>query len=194
MINQLIILLFILACTQSIYPQIKADPKKSDLISKALSELVNSGKAPGMIAAIASTEGLIAIGSAGVRKVGSDVPIAPNDLVHLGSCTKAMTAVMLATLVAEGKLNWDLKLTEAIPELRKSIHPDYQSITLWQLLTHRAGLPTNPVNWGAHRTKEIKDRQSLCCSHQFQGFQQHRRYLRSNDQQADYDGFGYKGG
>jgi CubicO group peptidase (beta-lactamase class C family) len=65
---------------------------------------------------------------------------------------------MLATLVAEGKLDWQMKLIEAIPELTKSIHPDYLSITLWQLLTHRAGLPSNPVNWGAHSTKEIKAR------------------------------------
>jgi CubicO group peptidase (beta-lactamase class C family) len=152
------ILLFLLAFCQTVYPQQKPDPKKSEAIGQALSELVKSDKAPGIIAAIASSEGLLAIGSAGVRKAGSDIPIGPNDLFHLGSCTKAMTAAMLATLVAEGKLDWDMKLIEAIPELKKSIHPDYSNITLWQLLTHRAGLPKNPVNWGAHPTKEIKAR------------------------------------
>jgi CubicO group peptidase (beta-lactamase class C family) len=69
-----------------------------------------------------------------------------------------MTSTMLATLVAEGKLNWETKLIEAIPELKKSIHPDYHTITLWQLLTHRAGLPANPADWAAHHTKEIKER------------------------------------
>ena len=154
----MILLAIILACTQSVYPQNKPDQKKSDEINRALSEIVNRDQAPGMIAATISREGVIAIGSLGVRKAGSGVPITSNDLVHLGSCTKAMTAVMLATLVAEGKLNWDMKLTEAIPELRNSIHPDYQSVTLWQLLTHRAGLPSNPANWGAHPSKEIKAR------------------------------------
>jgi CubicO group peptidase (beta-lactamase class C family) len=93
-----------------------------------------------------------------VRKVGSDVAITCNDLVHLGSCTKAMTSAMLATLVAEGKLSWDMKLIEAIPKLKKSIHPDYRNISLWQLLTHRAGLPLNPLDWEAHNSKEIKER------------------------------------
>lgn len=144
--------------TQFIYAQTKPEPKKSKAILQAVAKIVGDEKAPGMIAAIISSEGVIAIGSAGVRKVGSDVAITCNDLVHLGSCTKAMTGTMLATLVAEGKLGWEMKLIEAIPELKKSIHPDYHAITLWQLLSHRAGLPANPVDWEAHHTKEIKER------------------------------------
>lgn len=144
--------------TQSNYSQTKSDQNKSKAIRQALSEIISDEKAPGMIAAIIASEGVVAIGSAGVRKVGSDAAITCNDLIHLGSCTKAMTSTMLATLVAEGKLSWDIKLIEAIPELQKSIHPDYQNITLWQLLTHRAGIPANPVDWDAYNTKEIKER------------------------------------
>jgi CubicO group peptidase (beta-lactamase class C family) len=65
---------------------------------------------------------------------------------------------MLATLVAEGKLSWDTKLTEALPELKNRIHTDYHKITLWQLLTHRAGIPKNPTDEGAFSSKEIKER------------------------------------
>jgi len=156
--SQMILLIFFLAFCQTVYSQQKPDPKKAEAIHEALSEIVNRDQAPGMIAGIISKEGVMAIGSAGVRKAGSGVPIASNDLVHLGSCTKAMTAVMLATLVAEGKIDWEMKLVDAIPDLVKSIHIDYQSTTLWKLLTHRAGLPSNPVNWGAHSTKEIQAR------------------------------------
>jgi CubicO group peptidase (beta-lactamase class C family) len=151
-------LALLVAFTQSSYSQTKSDQNKSNAIHQALSEIVADEKAPGMIAAIISSEGVIAIGSAGVRKVGSDVAITCNDLIHLGSCTKAMTSTMLATLVSEGKLSWDMKLIEAIPELQKSIHPDYHNIILWQLLTHRAGIPANPLDWEAHNQKEIKER------------------------------------
>ncbi len=65
---------------------------------------------------------------------------------------------MIGTLVAEGKLQWDMKLIEVIPELKKSIHPDYHEITLWQLLTHRAGIVKNPANWAAFLEQEIKER------------------------------------
>ncbi len=143
---------------QAIYSQTKLDSTKSDFIQHILTKVVNEGKAPGMIAAIISSEGVVAIASAGERKAGSGVAFTTNDVVHLGSCGKAMTATMLATLVAEGKLSWDTKLIEAIPELKNRIHTDYHKITLWQLLTHRAGIPKNPTDEGAFSSKEIKKR------------------------------------
>ena len=143
---------------QAIDSQTKSESKKSDSIQLVLTKVVNDGKAPGMIAAIISSEGVIAIGSAGERKAGSGIAFTTNDVVHLGSCGKAMTATMLATLVAEGKLSWDMKLIESIPELKNRIHTDYHKITLWQLLTHRAGLPKNPSDEGAFSSKEIKAR------------------------------------
>lgn len=151
-------LCLLMACTQATNSQTKSELNKSEMISQALSEIVNDGKAPGMIAAIISSEGVIAIGSAGERKAGSGIAFTTNDVVHLGSCGKAMTATMLATLVAEGKLSWDTKLIEAIPELKNRIHTDYHKITLWQLLTHRAGIPKNPTYEGAFSSKEIKKR------------------------------------
>jgi len=65
---------------------------------------------------------------------------------------------MIATLVADGKLSWESKLIDVIPELKESIHSDYHQITLWQLLTHRAGIPKNATDWGAFSLKEIKER------------------------------------
>jgi CubicO group peptidase (beta-lactamase class C family) len=147
-----------LAEDQAIYSQMGSDSNKSDSIQHILTKIVDDGKAPGMIAAIISSEGVIAIGSAGERKAGSGKAFTTNNVVHLGSCGKAMTATMLATLVAEGKLNWDMKLIEAIPDLKNSIHSDYHKITLWQLLTHRAGIPKNPIDEGAFSSKEIKAR------------------------------------
>lgn len=137
---------------------ISAQSKKSDSIQHILTKVVNDGKAPGMIAAIISGEGVRAIGSAGERKAGSGIAFTTNDVVHLGSCGKAMTATMIATLVAEGKLSWDTKLIEAIPKLKNRIHTDYHKITLWQLLTHRAGIPQNPTNMGVFSLKGIKKR------------------------------------
>ena len=140
------------------YSQTKPGSKKSDSIHQLLTKAVADGKAPGLIAAIISGEGVIAISSAGERKAGSGIAFTTNDVVHLGSCGKAMTATMIATLVAEGKLNWDTKLIEAIPELKNKIHTDYYKITLWQLLTHRAGLPQNPTNIGLFSLRGIKKR------------------------------------
>jgi len=156
--NVLIILFTFLALNQSVHAQTALDHYKSDSIQQILTKVVIDGNAPGIIAAIVSSDGVIAIASAGVRKAGSDIAFTTNDLVHLGSCTKAMTSTMIATLVAEGKLSWDTKLVEAIPELKQKIHADYHNITLWNLLTHRAGLFKNPSDWGAFENEEIKER------------------------------------
>lgn len=152
----LLLLLFVLI--YPLYSQTKLDSNKSDSIQHILTKEVNDGKAPGMIAAITSSEGVLAIGSAGERKVGSGIAFTTNDLVHLGSCTKAMTATMIAILVSEGKLSWETKLIEAIPELKDKIHADYHEITMWNLLTHRAGLFKNPSDWGAFKDKGITQR------------------------------------
>ncbi|MEN8155194.1 MAG: hypothetical protein ABFR75_14345, partial [Acidobacteriota bacterium] len=73
-------LVMILAFTQTTYSQPKPESSKSKAISDALSEIVNNGKAPGMIAAIASSDGVIAISSAGERKAGSGIAFTTNDV------------------------------------------------------------------------------------------------------------------
>ncbi len=158
------LILLVLLINKSISPtQAKFAEKtevtnRSDQIHNDLADLILDGKAPGMIAAIISSDSVIAIASAGVRKAGSDIAFTTHDNIHLGSCAKVMTSVLLATLVAEGKLSWESKLTDVIPELKKNIHPDFQNVTLWQLLTHRTGLRKNPSDWSAHSDKEIIER------------------------------------
>ena len=148
--------------------QTKLDSTKSDSIRCILTKVVNDGKAPGIIAAIISGEGVIAIASAGERKAGSGIKFTTNNVVHLGSCGKAMTSTMIATLVAEGKISWDTKLIEAIPELENRIHTDYHNITVWQLLTHRAGIPKNARDEGAFKLKEIRKRRLAILEDNFQ--------------------------
>jgi len=96
-----------------------------------------------MIGAILRGDSVAAIGAAGVRKAGSPEPIGVGDRVHIGSCTKAMTATMIGTLVDAGKLRWDSTLGEVFPDRAEKLHPDYRAVTLTQLLSHRAGLPAN---------------------------------------------------
>src|SRR5499427_10675590 len=66
----------------------------------------------GMAAAVLRGERIVAQGAAGVRKRGSAERITLDDRFHLGSCTKAMTATLVAMLVEEGKLNWTASFFE----------------------------------------------------------------------------------
>ena len=124
-------------------------------IVKYLTGPVAEDKSPGLIAAIIDEEGVRAIASAGVRKQGSPEKLTINDLMQIGSITKAMTATMLATLVADGTFvnGWQTTIAQVFPELRDEIHPDYRAVTLWQLVRHIGGVPNDvPAWWTAHPT------------------------------------------
>src|SRR5512143_1421626 len=77
----------------------------------------------GMGAAVLRGERIIAQGAAGVRKRGTAEQITLDDRFHLGSCTKPMTATLVAMLVDEGKLNWAATLGELFAETVKPMHP-----------------------------------------------------------------------
>jgi CubicO group peptidase (beta-lactamase class C family) len=134
------------------------DAATSDTIRAMLENVVMERDVPGMVAAIADSDGVIGIGAAGVRKAGTDVKMTVNDLVHIGSCTKAMTSTVLATLVEDGLLTWGSTLADVIPELTEAVHDDYHDVTLWELVTHRGRFPANAKQWWAHGGLDLRER------------------------------------
>ena len=67
-----------------------------------------------------------------------------NDVFHIGSCTKSMTATLTAMLIEEGKLRWDTTIAEVFPELKGKMDQQYEAVTVEQLLKHRGGVPGAP--------------------------------------------------
>jgi len=119
----------------------------SEAVVRTLTRLRDRHELPGMVGGVVQGDDLVAIGAVGVRKAGSVEPMTTSDLVHLGSDTKAMTATMIGSVVEEGKLQWNSTFERIFPELASRIHAEYRHVTLWQLLTHRAGLPANGPWW-----------------------------------------------
>lgn len=80
----------------------------------------------------------------GVRKFGDTTPVRTNDVFHIGSCTKSMTATLAAMLIEAGKLRWDTTIAEIFPELKGKMDKRYEAVTVEQLLHHRGGVPGAP--------------------------------------------------
>ena len=112
-------------------------------ISDALKTIRDKNDLPGLVTLAVQNDRVAAQGAAGVRKQGADAAITINDQVHLGSCTKSMTATLVGILVAEKKLAWTTTVADAFPSLKESMHPEWRGVTLEQLLTHRGGAPAN---------------------------------------------------
>lgn len=93
----------------------------------------------------------------GVRAAGSPARAQLSDHWHIGSDAKAMTATLIARLVEAGKLSWEAPLSEMLPDT--AMRSEYQSVTLADLLSHRAGLPPNSDEKRIEATR--KDRRAL---------------------------------
>lgn len=74
-------------------------------------------------------------------------PVGENAPWHIGSISKSFTAVVILQLVDEGKLDLDTPIGTYISDIAPDMHSDWKSITLRQLLGHKAGLPANVSIW-----------------------------------------------
>ena len=97
-------------------------------------------KVPGMVACAFNSAGILGVGAAGVQELGTDRVLRMTNPLHIGSCTKAFTATVVAMLVDGGRLRWDTTLAEALPDAAPTMHEAYKRVTVAQLMHHRAGL------------------------------------------------------
>ncbi len=80
----------------------------------------------------------------GERRHGSGIAVNDGDLWHIGSCTKSMTATLLARFVEQGTLEWDAPLAPLFEAYGFELHPGFAQLTLRHLMSHRSGMPQDP--------------------------------------------------
>ncbi len=155
-----IVCAFILLAT-GLHPAFAQSPASRSQENKTTTEFLESVvkefKVPGMVAAVVRDGRVATLGAAGVRKLGDKTPMTTTDLLHLGSCTKAMTGTLIAELIADEKvdLDWDSTIGEVLVKLKDDIHGDYHDVTLEQLLSHCGGLPANETGRSNESTRRI---------------------------------------
>jgi CubicO group peptidase (beta-lactamase class C family) len=76
----------------------------------------------------------------GVRKVGTNEPVGADTIFFTGSTGKAFTVAALATLVDQGKIKWDDKVIDHMPDFRMWDPWVTREMTIRDLLVHRSGL------------------------------------------------------
>ncbi|MCK4823678.1 serine hydrolase, partial [bacterium] len=83
----------------------------------------------------------------GARNTAENLPVTPETLFPIASCTKAFTAMSVALLVDEGKLDWDKPVREYLPTFKLQDKFASEHMTPRDLLTHRSGLPRHDMMW-----------------------------------------------
>ncbi|WP_027468503.1 serine hydrolase domain-containing protein [Deefgea rivuli] len=94
---------------------------------------------PGLAVALVQND-TIYHACSGQRRIDAPDLIQSSDHFPLGALGKAVTATLIASLIAQGKIRWDATLAELLPAWREQMLAQYQSLTITQLLQHRAGL------------------------------------------------------
>lgn len=116
-------------------------------VERLLDGLARSG-VPGVGAMVLSASAPPVIAVRGVRRAGGDVAVTVDDPWHLGSCTKAMTATLLARLQARGVVDFGAPLADCLPEVRMSA--GFAATPLRDVLSHMAGVRRDP-HWNVFR-------------------------------------------
>jgi CubicO group peptidase (beta-lactamase class C family) len=102
---------------------------------------MQSWHCPGVAISIVKGDDLLHQGVYGLRDVEENLPMTVDTRFAMASVTKSFTAMTVAQLVDDGKLEWDKPVREYMPEF--ILHDNYitQNITVRDMLSHRTGLP-----------------------------------------------------
>jgi CubicO group peptidase (beta-lactamase class C family) len=118
-----------------------------DSIRSFLPKALKQWNVPGLAIAIVKGGKVILSEGFGYRDVEGKLPVTPNTLFAIGSSTKAFTAYILGTLVADNKLDWDEPVITYLPEFKLKDEYATKHITARDLLTHVSGLPRHDLLW-----------------------------------------------
>ena len=83
----------------------------------------------------------------GTRELGGSEKVDGNTLFMVASNTKAMTTLMLAKLVDQGKLTWDTPVTDLLPSFKLGNAETTRQVKVKHLICACTGLPRQDYEW-----------------------------------------------
>lgn len=140
------LLLVVAACIIAIaaHAAMNTNSDASPTPAKGIAAICKQYNLPALAVVVTKDGRICDRAAAGVRKWGDTTLLTTNDVFHIGSCTKSMTATLAAILIEQGKLRWDTTIAEVFPELKGKMDKRYEDVTVEQLLHHRGGVPHDP--------------------------------------------------
>ena len=104
-------------------------------------------RVPGLAIAVVKGDSVVLARGYGVLDLTKPAPVTEHTRFAIGSTTKAMTSAALGMLVDEGKLRWDDRVIDHLPEFRLYDPYATRELTVRDLLLHRSGLPATDLLW-----------------------------------------------
>lgn len=138
-------------------PPAEAAKSALDGYDAFVDKTIQDFKVPGLALAIVKGGEVVYAKGFGYRDVEKKLPVTADTLFAIGSSTKAFTTLTMATLVDEGKLDWDKPVRTFLPGFQMYSPETTAMITPRDLVTHRSGLPRHDLIWYNNFTNSRKE-------------------------------------
>ncbi len=117
----------------------------------SLAEFIERGRdqlgVPGVAMGLVQEGKVVFAGGFGVRELGKPDKVDGDTLFMIASNTKAMTTLLLAKLVEEGKLTWDTPVTRVLPSFKLGNAETTRQVLIRHLICACTGLPRQDFEW-----------------------------------------------
>jgi CubicO group peptidase (beta-lactamase class C family) len=118
----------------------------------AIKQCMRKYHIPNVAVALIEDQNIVLLEAYGTADRGKNTPATIDTVYTVYSIAKPFTAIEIMRLYEEGFLDLDAPITDIIPDFSiQSIFPQSETITIRQLLSHRAGLPRNSNYHGTLR-------------------------------------------
>jgi CubicO group peptidase (beta-lactamase class C family) len=102
---------------------------------------------PGVGIALIQDGRVVYEGGLGVRELGKPAKVDAHTEFMIASNTKAMTTLLLAKLVDEGKFTWDTPVTNVYPDFKLGDADTTRQVLIRHLICACTGLPRQDMEW-----------------------------------------------
>lgn len=125
--------------------------KLDDARLAQLEQFIESSRAllevPGVAVGIVQDGKVVLAKGYGVRELGKADKVDASTLFMIASNTKALTTLMLARLVADGKFGWDTPVTTLLPGFKLGDADTTRQVLVKHLICACTGLPRQDMEW-----------------------------------------------
>jgi len=139
-----ILLLGLLLMAPFVFSQ---NSKKAKILDGMIQDGMTDWKIPGLAVVVVKDGETVFKKTYGVKSIETQEPVTGETLFAMASTTKAMVAMSLGILVDEGKLNWNDKVLQHLPDFQLSDPYITADARVKDLLTHSLGIANADMLW-----------------------------------------------
>ncbi len=153
--NIAVLFLCFLSITSFAQKKNSTEDKRFANLDTAFARVLKEWHAAGFAVAVVEKNKVVYAKGFGYRDYENKIPVTPNTLFAIGSCTKAFTASLIGMLNKDGKVDLDKPVRNYLPELKFYNDELNDHVTLRDMMCHRTGLPRHDYSWYLFQTNSM---------------------------------------